>query len=153
MRQKDTNYYKNQNLCLKHPLLIFSRRFQEDQQGNSHSFSSLFSCAGSLLFPCSAGLKPSTLRRTLVFAFWGCSKSNSLNGLSSTSLTWKQLTCCPYFTSSLPISHLACFVVLTRRDLGARVFCEEESKIKVTVYCRCQFRLSRLLVVAPLLFK
>ena len=35
-----------------------------------------------------------------------------------------------YPTNSLSISHPACFVVLTRCDLGARVFCEGESKMK-----------------------
>ena len=82
----------------------------------STAFHLFFSYVGLVLFPCSLRLKPSTLRRTLVFAFWGCSKSDSLNGLSFISLTQKQLACCTYFTSSLPISHLACFALLTRCD-------------------------------------
>ena len=87
VRQNDTNNYENQNLCVNHFLHYISKCLQADQRDSNHILSPLFSCVGPLPFPCSARLGPSTLRRTMVFAFWGCSKSNSSNGLSSTSLT------------------------------------------------------------------
>ena len=72
IRQSDTNYYEYQNLCANHVFQIVSRCFQTDQQGSIYSFSSLFSCAELVLFPCSVRLKRTNLRRTLVFAFGAC---------------------------------------------------------------------------------
>ena len=88
MRQNDANYYENQNLCVNHFLNYISRLLPADQQDSNHILSSLFSFVGPLPFLYSPKLKPSTLRRIMVFGFGGCSKSNSSNGLSSTSLIW-----------------------------------------------------------------